>query len=191
MHPCGTRYFRHGLMNGTKDPLVPFAGGESSLLGLFYKGGYVMSSRESAQFFAGINALAGAPVTRSTDQADGIRVEQMLWQNNAKPEVELVAIEGGGHGLPQPYWRRPQATRAIAYGAERACDDLGIFRTPETLRCNVADAANSTPHSRINSQMGLQPARNVRRPLLISIATSRRLRRPSRPRHAVYRSVFR
>jgi polyhydroxybutyrate depolymerase len=22
--------------------------------------------------------------------------------------VELVAIHGGGHGLPQPYWRRPR-----------------------------------------------------------------------------------
>jgi polyhydroxybutyrate depolymerase len=96
------------VMNGTKDPLVPFSGGESSLLGLFYKGGYVRSSRESAQFFADFNALGGSPITRQSSFADGIQVEQMLWRNNSKVEVELVAIDGGGHGLPQPYWRRPR-----------------------------------------------------------------------------------
>ena len=36
------------IMNGTKDPLVPFAGGEVNLLGLFYKGGNVRSSSRCA-----------------------------------------------------------------------------------------------------------------------------------------------
>ena len=96
------------VMNGTKDPLVPFAGGASNLLGLFYKGGNVRSSRESAQYFAGLNAMVGPPKTSQMQLADGYAVEQMLWQNESKVEVELVAIQGGGHGLPQPYWRRPR-----------------------------------------------------------------------------------
>lgn len=96
------------LMNGTKDPLVPFAGGASNLLGLFYKGGNVRSSRESAQYFADRNAISGAPKTSQTPLAGGFSVDQTLWQNDSKLEVELVAINGGGHGLPQPYWRRPR-----------------------------------------------------------------------------------
>ena len=90
------------IMNGTKDPLVPFAGGEVNLLGLFYKTGNVRSARDSAQFFADLNNIAGMPL------ADGGRVKRSLWRNGANAEVELLVIEGGGHGMPQPYWRRPR-----------------------------------------------------------------------------------
>ena len=106
------------IMNGTNDPLVPFAGGEVNLLGLFYKGGTVRSSRESGQYFADRNQLASTPAVSMTPMADGVSVEQVLWNQDAKNkdtedggtnvEVELVAIHGGGHGLPQPYWRRPR-----------------------------------------------------------------------------------
>ena len=97
------------LMNGTKDPLVPFAGGESSLLGLFYKGGNVRSSRESVQFFVDLNAIGNRPQTIQTRTKEGGVVEQTLWHNaSSSVEVELMAIEGGGHGMPQPYWRRPR-----------------------------------------------------------------------------------
>jgi polyhydroxybutyrate depolymerase len=96
------------VMNGTKDPLVPFAGGESSLLGLFYKGGYVRSSHQSVQYFAALNAMDNPPETRQMQLADGVNVEHILWRDNTKVEVELVAIDGGGHGIAQPYWRRPR-----------------------------------------------------------------------------------
>jgi len=96
------------IMNGTKDPLVPFGGGEANLLGLFYKGGNLRSSRESGQYFADLNNIAGTPETKQTPVADGVNVEQVFWRNDSKAEVELVAIHGGGHGIPQPYWRRPR-----------------------------------------------------------------------------------
>lgn len=96
------------IMNGTQDPLVPFAGGEVSLLGLFFKGGKVRSTGESARYFADLNHITGAPATRQTQVAAGVGVEQVLWRNDARVEVELVAIQGGGHGLPQPHWRRPR-----------------------------------------------------------------------------------
>lgn len=96
------------IMNGTKDPLVPFNGGESSLFGLFYKGGNVRSSQDSGQYFADLNHLTGKPATKLSTVADGVKVEQFFWRNNTKVEIELVAIHGGGHGLPQPYFRRPR-----------------------------------------------------------------------------------
>lgn len=96
------------IINGTDDPLVPFDGGEISLLGFSYKYGKVMSSRESAQYFADLNQLAGAPETKEARVADSVRVEQLLWRNHRKVEVELVAIHGGGHGIPQPYHRHPR-----------------------------------------------------------------------------------
>ena len=96
------------IMNGTMDPLVPFDGGEVNLFGLFVKRGKVLSSRESGQYFADLNNIAARPETHEIQVADGVRVEQVLWRNNSKVEVELVAIHGGGHGIPQPYSRHPR-----------------------------------------------------------------------------------
>ena len=96
------------IMNGTDDPLVPFDGGSVSVLGLFYRMGKVRSSRESGQYFADLNHITGTPERNETQVADGVRVEQVLWRNNSKVEVELVAIHGGGHGIPQPYRRHPR-----------------------------------------------------------------------------------
>jgi polyhydroxybutyrate depolymerase len=95
-------------MNGTKDPLVPFNGGESSLFGLFFKGGKVRSSHDSGQYFAELNQLAGVPAANRSAVTDGVGVELLDWHKNAKVEVELVTVHGGGHGMPQPYWRRPR-----------------------------------------------------------------------------------
>jgi polyhydroxybutyrate depolymerase len=96
------------IMNGTNDPLVPFDGGSVSLFGLFYRMGKVRSSRESGQYFADLNRITGTPERNETQAADGVRVEQVLWRNNSNVEVELVAIHGGGHGIPQPYRRHPR-----------------------------------------------------------------------------------
>ena len=96
------------IMNGSEDPLVPFEGGRVNLFGFTYKYGTVMSSRESGQYFAGLNHIAGAPSTSETGVANGVRVEHVLWRNDSNVEVELVAVHGGGHGIPQPYRRHPR-----------------------------------------------------------------------------------
>jgi len=95
------------IMNGTKDPLVPFDGGEVKFFGLFRRGA-VLSSRKSGQYFADLNGITGAPATEESPAADEDHVEQVLWRNSSKIEVELIAIYGGGHGLPQPYARYPR-----------------------------------------------------------------------------------
>ena len=96
------------IMNGTEDPIVPFDGGEVSLFGLFYKNGKMLSARESGQYFADLNDMTGAPEEDHTQVADGISVEHVFWRDDSEVEVELVAIHGGGHGIPQPYRRRPR-----------------------------------------------------------------------------------
>lgn len=93
------------IMNGTKDPLVPYNGGEVNLLGLFYKCGDVLNARASAQYFADLNKITAGPISRTT-AVSGVDVERISWKLDPKTEVELIAIHGGGHGLPQPYFRR-------------------------------------------------------------------------------------
>lgn len=96
------------IVNGTDDPLVPFDGGHVNLLGLFYDNGTVLSARASGQYFADLNRIAGPPQATLTPMADGVGVEQVHWRNKGAVEVELVAVHGGGHGLPQPYQRHPR-----------------------------------------------------------------------------------
>ena len=96
------------IMNGTKDPLNPFNGGEVKFLGWFIKRGKVRSSRESGQYFADLNNITGTPEASESEVADGVRVERVLWRNDSHVEVELLAIHGGGHTMPQPYWRYPR-----------------------------------------------------------------------------------
>jgi len=95
------------IMNGTSDPIVPFDGGDVSLFGLFIKRGTVLSSRASGQYFADLNHISGQPQTNET-QAAGGEIERFLWHNGSRVDVELVAVHGGGHGIPQPYQRRPR-----------------------------------------------------------------------------------
>jgi polyhydroxybutyrate depolymerase len=95
------------IMNGTKDPINPFDGGEVKFLGLL-KRGKVRSSRESGQYLADLNNILSTPETSETQVTEGFHAERVLWRNDSKIEVELVAIHGGGHGIPQPYWRYPR-----------------------------------------------------------------------------------
>lgn len=95
------------IMNGTQDPLNPYDGGEVRLYG-FIARGTVLSSRASAEYFATLNAIGGAPEALSRPVADGFRVDTMVWRNEGPSEVELVGIVGGGHVIPQPLVRYPR-----------------------------------------------------------------------------------
>jgi len=96
------------IMNGTKDPLNPFNGGDVNFLGLLRRG-KVLSSRGSGQFFADLNKISGAPETQQTQVGKGVSLQETLWRNfNATVEVELAVIVGGGDGMPQPYRRSPR-----------------------------------------------------------------------------------
>jgi polyhydroxybutyrate depolymerase len=93
------------LIHGTKDPLVPFDGGEGSLLFGLFKNPKGLSTRATAQYFADLDAIAGPPVTTRSISADGFGIERSVWSNGSATEVELIAIDGAGHGFPQPYYR--------------------------------------------------------------------------------------
>ena len=93
------------LIHGTKDPLIPFAGGEGSLFFGLIKNPTVLSSRATAQYFADLDAIGGTPVTTLSTSADGFGIERSMWSNGSGVEIELIAIEGAGHTFPQPFYR--------------------------------------------------------------------------------------
>jgi polyhydroxybutyrate depolymerase len=93
------------LIHGTKDRLVPFEGGEGSLIFGLLKNPRVLSSHATAQYFADLDSIMGRPVTTRSISADGFGIEQSIWSNGSGAEVELIAIDGAGHTFPQPYYR--------------------------------------------------------------------------------------
>jgi polyhydroxybutyrate depolymerase len=86
------------LVNGTDDPINPFAGGKVSVFG-FASRGKVRSALASVEYFAALAGLTECLHSRSgTDENAGL--ETWHWQEVGAPEVMLVAVQGGGHVIP-------------------------------------------------------------------------------------------
>lgn len=87
------------MINGTADPMVPYAGGGVGPAG---GRGIVWSTEATARFFAEANGCRPQPAGTPTAEPSGdIRVEKIAWngcRNGAG--VTLYRIVGGGHQLP-------------------------------------------------------------------------------------------
>lgn len=92
------------VLNATKDPINPWAGGEVNIFKTQPRGS-VLSGRATADYFAGLAGYRGEPRRteypdiRTTDKSTAYRLD---WRGFGKPPVTLVVIEGGGHAFPQP-----------------------------------------------------------------------------------------
>lgn len=92
------------LIEGTRDPLNPYDGGEISLLGIG-KRGAVVSAQDTARWFADRYGLARAPqLDPAPIQYEDLVARTEVW-GSAIPRVELISIEGGGHTMPVPDFR--------------------------------------------------------------------------------------
>jgi len=90
------------LVHGTRDPLVPYAGGPASLWG-FRPRGRGMSALDTAAHFAARNGITTAPVTRDQprrDPADPTSVTRTDFSQAGRPPVGLLTVHGGGHTVP-------------------------------------------------------------------------------------------
>jgi polyhydroxybutyrate depolymerase len=99
------------IMNGTRDPINPWQGGDVVLWPVLRNRGPVLSAQASIDYFRKLAGLEGAPeVTQFPDRdpGDGSTAERSLWSAPGKRSVALFAIKGGGHGVPHPatYGRR-------------------------------------------------------------------------------------
>lgn len=97
------------IMNGTADPVNPYAGGKVTLYG-FGNRGTVRSALQTAEYFA---SLAGYPITphRSVAWSQAQPAEQVTldqWRRPGSVEVALYTVEEGGHLVPQPLFRAPR-----------------------------------------------------------------------------------
>jgi polyhydroxybutyrate depolymerase len=96
------------FMNGTEDPLVPFAGGEVDS----DVGGEIVGSDDSAAHWVAHDRCASAPVTHVFDDADddtSIRHDHYAGCA-ASRSVEHYVVEGGGHTWPGGPQYLPEGT---------------------------------------------------------------------------------
>jgi polyhydroxybutyrate depolymerase len=103
------------FVHGTKDPIVPFAGGMAKMLRISPRG-IGLSAPESAAFYARRNGITASPVTRPLG-ADGAKptwTERTDYREPGHQPVTLYAVHGGGHTIPvRAKGRSNILTRAI------------------------------------------------------------------------------
>ncbi|MBI3724659.1 phospholipase [bacterium] len=97
-------------INGDKDPLVPWEGGEVHFLGT--KRGNCRSVRETIDWWVNVDGCSKEPVVTEEadrDPNDGTRVRREVHGGGRDgTEVVLLAIEGGGHTWPGGHQYAPE-----------------------------------------------------------------------------------
>ena len=87
------------IVNGTADPINPFRGGMVNLGSA--KLGNVLSSEDSAKYWAGLLGVTAAPQLATLPHKGGrASVDSMTWVKDGAPVVVLYAVQGGGHAMP-------------------------------------------------------------------------------------------
>jgi polyhydroxybutyrate depolymerase len=97
------------IINGTDDPINPFAGGRVTIFGLGDRGD-VLSAPASAEYFARRNNVAAASIVERIPQqrSAATSVDRTSWRSAYGADVVLYTIHGGGHTLPQLSARSPR-----------------------------------------------------------------------------------
>jgi len=92
------------IVNGTKDPLVPFDGGHIRLFKIGRSRGEITSTAYSVEHFRRHNGCGETPEKRTVqdkDPDDGANVEIEKYTGGKDgTEVILVRVIGGGHTWP-------------------------------------------------------------------------------------------
>ncbi|MCH8620950.1 PHB depolymerase family esterase [Undibacterium sp. TS12] len=91
------------LVAGTKDPVMPYAGGEIRFARSRSRGS-VLSAEDSAEYWSKLARLPDTPAVHTfphDDTANPTSARRMLWgEHSNKLQVELLEITGGGHIEP-------------------------------------------------------------------------------------------
>jgi polyhydroxybutyrate depolymerase len=91
------------LIQGTRDPIVPYDGGMASLFG-FRPRGVGLSHLATAEYFATANGITTAPAVTVLPARRSPKnpVTMREWSEVGKATVRAYSVEGGGHVIPNP-----------------------------------------------------------------------------------------
>jgi polyhydroxybutyrate depolymerase len=135
-HPAGqegkcapSRPMNVMIINGTDDPIIPYAGGDIKLLGI--KRGRVVPTDDTVSYWVSFDKCRGngdQELLPDTDPGDKTRVKKISYNNcDGGARVILYRVEGGGHTWPGGV--HYMFSSIIGYTSRdfNACDEIWNF----------------------------------------------------------------
>lgn len=98
------------VMNGTEDPIIPYAGGIASFYG-FGAAGEVQSMAGTLAHWKTVNGIEGEGTSEmlpDLDPADGSRVRRERFESRSGERLVAYHVMGGGHSIPGGYRGAPE-----------------------------------------------------------------------------------
>ncbi|MCR9183992.1 MAG: hypothetical protein NXH81_01205 [Halieaceae bacterium] len=98
------------IINGTEDPVNPYAGGLVDVFGETSRG-HVLSSFDTARYWAALAGYSGAAQQQAWDDRapdDGTTITSAKWSSPTGVSVGLITVKGGGHSVPNEKYRLPR-----------------------------------------------------------------------------------
>jgi polyhydroxybutyrate depolymerase len=130
------------LVHGTRDPIVPYRGGEMSRWAqrMFRVGGTALSVPDTAAYFArrnGVLAAAESTPPTPTRHTRAPRTERTDYRDAQHPPVRLLTAHGAGHTIPGP-GRQPRILGRTARDISTAAEVAAFFGLTQTARPHPA-----------------------------------------------------
>jgi polyhydroxybutyrate depolymerase len=94
------------LVHGTKDPIVPYAGGMAKMY-RFRPRGLGLSAEQTAAYYAQRNGITTPPTTTPVSAAGPTRVDRTDYRQPGHQPVTLYTVHDGGHTIPGPKTAHP------------------------------------------------------------------------------------
>ena len=116
------------VINGSEDGINPYEGGVVNLFGDVSRG-QVMSSIETARYWAGLGGYDEEPSARETidgNPDDKTNLEILSWTGGHVP-VQLVSVMGGGHTFPHRVYALPKILGTTSHEVDGAELIWGFF----------------------------------------------------------------
>ena len=105
------------IINGTADPLNPYAGGQVEI-GSDRSRGEVLSAAATARYWAKLAGYEDRGQHRVWPQRapeDGTSVESNQWSGDGRLPIQLLSVQGGGHAVPDPVHNLPRWRGATSH----------------------------------------------------------------------------
>jgi polyhydroxybutyrate depolymerase len=89
------------ILNGTQDPINPYAGGLVSIMGNSSRG-HVRSSADTVQYWAGLAGAHRVGTTRlpEADDNSATWIDREIYRGDSPTEIRLYTLHGSGHVMP-------------------------------------------------------------------------------------------
>lgn len=121
------------LLEGTEDPLMPYAGGQVRFHD--QRRGSVLGTDATLAYWRQVDGLSGTASEEELphlDRRDPTRVDRLTWGPPGGPQVRLLRVRGGGHcepSLTHPYgWLYTKVCGRQNHDLESAEEAWAFFR---------------------------------------------------------------